>query len=235
VNLEVAIMEAESNVIGSIALVCSVVSLVVATVAFWRAGGRRDVESLLSKQRLVLGDLSARLTSGLETTLTRVGRARQRLSELSKEVSSNLRQALDEAARELAAIERETREALGRLKSGTFAEARAIEEGLSRRVHHVEATIQVIVARAEIGAAERLADRGEFPQAERLLEEAVATIRDAQTRMREELADESQFIPVIAALHDALRMIRARAEDHKREIDSAVLASDALVAALQRT
>lgn len=228
-------METDTNVMAVIALVCSLVSLAVASVAFMRSGGRRDLDALLSKQRLVLGDLSARAQRGLEETLARVSRARQRLSELSEEVALNLRRSLDEAARELAVIERDAQEALERLKSGTSAEARAIEETLARRIHHIEATIQVLRARAEIAAAERLADRGEFIQAERLLEDAVSTVREAQVRLRDELADESKFAPVLAALHDAVRLIRARAEDHKREIDSALIASDALVASLQST
>lgn len=216
-----------------VALFLSIASMVLAVVAYWRSGGREDLETIRRKQQLLIEELARRTRRGLEDSLARLRRLEQRLGELHAETSIEVRDSVDALSRELAELKREAEIALERLKLEVSTGAHASQEVLAKRVHHVEGTLRVLGARAEIHAAELLADSGRFVEAEDLLEDAVVKVREAKLRLADEEADEPAFGPVLGALHDALRSIRARAEDHKRQLDTVLAASDSLLASLR--
>lgn len=216
-----------------VALFLSIASMVLAVVAYWRSGGRDDLELVRKKQQLVVDELARRTRRGLEESFARVQRAQNQLAQLRAEASAGVQDSIDALARELAEVRRELEIARERLKVEVTAGAQAAQEVLGKRVHHIEGTVRVLAARAEIRAAELLADKGRFFEAENMVEDAIAKVREAKMRLSEEEADEPAFGPVIEALHVALHSIRARAIDHKREMDTVLAASDSLLASLR--
>jgi hypothetical protein len=216
-----------------IAVFLSVASMLLAAVAFWRSGGRENLERVQSKQKLVVDELSRRVRRGLEESRGRSVRGQQRLAQLGQEAASNVHHAIDEVTREVAEIQKEAEERLQDLRFDVTAGAQAAEEALAKRMRRVEGSIRVLAARAEIRAAERLADSGAFVNAEDLLEDAVAKVREAKMRLADDDGEEGKFDPVIDALHEAIHAIREQALDHKRQIDSVLAASDSLLVSLR--
>jgi len=216
-----------------VALAFSMFSAVLALVAYWRSGGQADIDSVRRKNQVVLDELSRRTRRGLEETLARVTRAQQRLAELREEAASSMHEPIDSLARQLSDIKRDAELALAKLKTEVTSGAQAAQEGLAKRVRHIEGSIRILMARAEIRAAERLADAGDFVEAEDLLEDAVAKVREGKMRLADEGGEEPAFEPVIETLHDAIRSVRARAVDHKNQIDNVLSASDYLLASLR--
>ncbi|MDB4996028.1 MAG: hypothetical protein JWM74_3460 [Myxococcaceae bacterium] len=220
---------------SSYALVFSIVSLVLSLAAYWRAGGRRELEVLQVKQRLMAEDLAKWMRKGFEDSLARTARAQKRLAELSQGASQQLREANRVLELELGELKKEAELGLFHLKTEVSSGGHAAQEALAKRIRRIEGSIQVLVARAEIAAAERLAAANEIVQAEDLLEDAVSKVREVRMRLSEEVGDDPAFEHVIETLHDALRSVRARAVDHRRRIESVLEASDSLLASLGNT
>lgn len=217
----------------AVALFLSVTSFILALVAYWRSGGRKDLEAIRRKQQLVNEELANRVRTALQESHARATRARHRLAELRKEAAENVHESIDALSRELETIEHEIEEALAKLKTEASSGAQSLQERLAKRVHHIEGSLRLLTARAEIRAAERLADAGKFVEAEDRLEDAVSKVREIKMQIADEGAEEPAFGPLVDALHDAIRSIRARAADHKRQIDSVLAASDSLLASLR--
>jgi hypothetical protein len=216
-----------------IAVFLSVASMLLAAIAYWRSGGREELELVRSKQKLVVDELARRVRRGLDESRARAQRSQQRLAELRMEAAENVQVSIDGLIREVAEIKKESEERLQDLKFEVTAGAQAAQEALAKRMRRVEGSIRVLGARAEIRAAERLADAGDFADAEDLLEDAVAKVREAKMRLSDDDGEEGKFDPVIDALHEAIHAIRERALDHKRQIDSVLSASDSLLASLR--
>lgn len=227
-----------------VALVLSCIAIVLAAVAYWRSGGERDVAALRDELRVELDglrrvqremgeELSRRVRSGYEGSLSRIRRAQDRISALRAEVSTSLRGTLDVLSQQLADLRRDAEEGITKLKTGVSTGAKTTEEAVAARVRRVEGRVQVLVARAEISRAEKLAAKSQFVEAEQRLEDAVSKVREVRTRLSEEFEDDPAFSEVLDALQDAIRSVRARADDHRRQIDRVLAASDSLLASLE--
>jgi hypothetical protein len=224
--------EPNTLTLSSYALVFAIVSMVLALAAYWRAGGRRDLEVIQAKQRLMAEDLAKWMRKGFEDSLARIGRAQKRVGELGKEAPENLRASIHALELELGEMRKEAELGLFHLKTEVSSGGHAAQEALAKRVRRAEGSVQVLVARSEITTAEHLADRNELAQAEDLLEDAVSKVREVRMSLSEEVGDDPAFEHVIETLHEALRSVRERAADHKRRIDSVLAASDSLLASL---
>jgi hypothetical protein len=225
-------VEPNTLTLSSYALVFSIVSMVLSLAAYWRAGGRRDLEVLQVKQRLMAEDLAKWMRRGFEDSLARITRAQKRLAEVGRGAAENLRESISLLDIELGEMKKEAELGLFHLKTEVSSGGHAAQEMLAKRVRRAEGSIQVLVARAEIATAEHLADINELAQAEDLLEDAVSKVREVRMSLSEEVGDDPAFEHVIETLQDALRSVRERAVDHKRRIDSVLAASDSLLASL---
>jgi F0F1-type ATP synthase membrane subunit b/b' len=227
------LMETTSNPWGAVSLFLSVVSIVLAGIAYWRSADRSELHALRSSQQVVVDELRRAIRKGIDDSLARVARADGRLAELRIEAASIVHEAIDALARELEEIKHDGQVVLSELDADVTRGTQAPQETLARRIHYVEGSIRVLTARSEIRAAERLADRGKFAEAENLLEDAVAKVREAKMRLYDDGAPEPAFAPLLETLNEAIRSIRARAADHTRQIDSVLSASDLLLVSLR--
>ncbi|MGZ3473963.1 MAG: hypothetical protein ACXWUG_06315 [Polyangiales bacterium] len=211
-------MEAQALTFAALGL--GLGALVLASLAYWRAG--IDVSAFADRVRY-----------GHRRTIRRAQRGRGQLQGLDREVTPSLRGMFEVILRELDDVEREARAALEGLRRGADVRAQIVEEGLARKMRRLEGRVEILSARTEMTRAERLAQRQRFLDAENLLEDAVAKVREVKARVADDLEDEPSFDDVVNSLQTALRAIRAQANDHKARIDRVVSASDALLAALE--
>jgi hypothetical protein len=225
-------METTSSPWLPLSLFLSVASVVLATIAYWRSGGQGDVDAVRDGHEVMIDELRRATRRRFEECLARVTRADRRLAALRIDAAAVVHDAIDAVARELGEMKHDAEIALADLDAGVTRGAPAAQEALAKRVLYIEGSIRVLTARAEIRAAERLADRGKFAPAEDMLEDAIAKVREARLRLDDETAQPA-FGPVIETLHQAIRSVRTRAADHSRQIDSALSASDSLLASLR--
>lgn len=229
--------------ISIIALCLAVGSLALSAIAYWRSGGRRDVERIRAqlqseleaaraRERALTDELRRRVRTGYEDSLARIKRAEERLAQVRETVSAETRQAIDGLRAQLAEARREIETRLEELKTGVSTRAEALQEGLHRRVVRMEGRAQLMLARADMVRAERLAEKQDFARANDLLEEAVAKVRAVRTRLSDPFEDEPAFQNVLDALLEAIHSVRAQAADHARQIERVLSANDALLASL---
>jgi hypothetical protein len=229
--------------VSIIALCLAGVSLVLSAVAYWRAGGRREVEAVRlelareaeavrARQRAMAEELGQRVRTGYEDSLARIKRAEERLAELRDTMAAQTRQAVDALRAQLAEARKQIDAGLQRLKTDASARAAVAEEAVHKRVLRMEGRVQLVVVRAEMVRAERLADKGDFARAQDLLEDAVNKVREVKLRLTDAFEEDPAFRDVLVALQDAIRSVRTEAADHQRRIDRVLAASDALLASL---
>lgn len=213
------------DTIGIIALGVACVSLVLSGVAYWRSGGRRDIEAMHA-------ELRRRVRSGYEASLARIQRAEERLAALRASASVETTKAIEGVRAQLAESRAEIEARLGQLEHGLSVRADAAEQSLERKVLRLEGRAQLLLARTDAARAERLAAAGDFAGAHDSLEEAVARVREVRLRLTNPFEQDPAFQNVVDALLEAIRSVRAQAADHERRIERVLSASDSLVASL---
>ena len=233
-----------ATALAIIALVVASLGLALSWVAFWRSGGKWDIqalryqiragaESIRQAPRAIASDLAARIRSGYEETLEAMKRAEGRLDEIRKGASAELAHLIDGLSRRASDLGQQARDGLDRLRQGASMETQAAQEALARRARRLEANVQVLFARGEMLRAERLADKGEFANAASVLEDAVTRVRDARAKTALESGQVQAFDDVVSALREAIRQVRARAEGTRAQIERVMAASDSLLGSLE--
>lgn len=222
-----------SIAVGLVALLISVLSLVLAAAAFLRTGAHARLESLRMQQHMVVDQLARSLRERLEDSLVRVKRAQVRLADIAGRASEELHGLIEDLGRQLNQLRRESEEELAQLRTEVSSRALGVQDAISRRIRYVESNIEIIRVRSEIAAAEELADRGAYLDAQALLEDGVARIREVKMRLTDIIGDDPAFAPMIEALQEALHAIRARGADHRRQLETVLSASDSLLAWLE--
>jgi hypothetical protein len=218
--------------LGIVALAIAAASLVLAAAAFLRVSPSRAHPPAVStvaegSAREPASPLGA-LGATLEDALARVRRAQERLGKLRDRAEASTRRRIDELGRRLVGVEADVEES-ARAPGAAPARSEARRE-LVDRIRHIEASLEVLCARTEIGTADRLVETGEYVDAQQLLEDAVARIREVKLRLSNVIGDDPAFAPVIDALTEAIHAVRGRALDHERPLESVLSASDALLA-----
>jgi len=219
-----------SLALAFVAILVAAISLALASAAFRRAGRRERVDRRVQRASPGEGSVARSLREGLETSLARVKRAQLRLAEVGERVSEHHHRSVDDLSRHLDRLRRETEHELAQRLSDAPTSALATPEGLGRRIRHIEANIEVLRARSEIATAEELAEGGAFLEAQELLEDALARIREVKLRLSDVVGDDPAFAPVLDALGEAIHALRSRAEDHKRQLETVLSESDSLLA-----
>jgi hypothetical protein len=218
---------AGSIALGFIALLVAVSGLVVAALAYVRAGANERLGT--PRPRAVAAQLARSLRESLEESLIRVKRAQMRLAEVAERAAPGLQLPIDDLGQQLGVLRTESEQALVRLRDEVSSRALLVQEMLAARIRHLEAIIEILHARTEVASAEDLAARGAHIEAEELLQDAVARVREVKLRLSDVVGDDPAFAPVIETLTEALHAIRVRGRDQKRRLATVLSASDALL------
>lgn len=216
-----------------IALFVAFCSLVIAALAWWRAGGRRDWQQLHAKQKELTETLLFLLEETYEQSRLSLRQTADGLQQLKAEAIDEVNQQLERASEQLSALEQRLEEGLRSVRSTALATAHRIEAALRRRVRRIEARGSLLFAKAAAVLAIRHAKAGELQRAEKRLDEATALLALARETMRADHAYDAQFDIVRRTLADAINAVRARAQDIRQQIEKVLAETDKLVNALE--
>ncbi|MBI5688394.1 MAG: hypothetical protein HZC54_25255 [Verrucomicrobia bacterium] len=226
------------------ALIIAVVSLALAGVAYWRAGGQRDVESarraiegelevLRAKQSEVTEALAEAIAVAYEESRGTLRRTARRLRELKDEAVEGLERQTERALQELAMLEQRLEAGASAARNTALAAARNAEQVVALRVHRLEARVTMLFVKAKVVRAVALAHKKEFGAAERRLEEAADLLRTVRQTLGSDHVHDAGLDAVKNALANATAAVRAEAEDTRRQIERVLAEADSLVGSLE--
>lgn len=229
---------------GLAALVIAIIGLVMAVLAWWRAGGKQDVEvaqKRLNEEseqlRAVHRELSEVFLFAIEGAYEESRETLQQTAEgmrqLKDEAFEGLGQELERITEQLRALQRRLDEGLKSARETTLATAQAIERSLRRRVHRMQARGSLLYAKGAATLAIRWARKEEFQRAEKRLDEATALLALARETLRADHAYDEQFEDVKRALAEATGAVRGQEQDVPQRIEHVLTETDTLLGALE--
>jgi hypothetical protein len=230
--------------VAAMALILSIAALVLSAVAYWRAGGRRDLENALAQLRSAVDALEARerelardlyesIRYGYQGTRRAIERARARLAELKEQAVGGMEKQLETAAEHLRKLEKRVEQHLSKLGRSAISAARDAEYALSQRARKLEARAEILVVKAHLLRARSLSERKELDRAEDLLKRAVSSLEEARRILGRDDDDAPAIEAVVRSLRDAIAAIRNEAEGARRRMEKILADTDALVASLE--
>jgi membrane-associated HD superfamily phosphohydrolase len=217
----------------TVTLIIAVISLALAGVAYWRAGGRRDLAALHTKQKELTDALLFVIEELYEESRQSLRQTADGFRQLKTEAIEELDQQLDRATHQLQALERRLEEGLKSARDSAMLTAHSIERGLRRRVRRIEARGSLLYAKAAAVLAIRWARKAEFDRAEKRLDEATALLALARETLRADHAYDAQFDIVKRTLAEATTAVREKAQDTRQRIEHVLAETDKLLGALE--
>ena len=172
------------------AFVISLVSLVLATTAYWRSGGKQDIRAL--------GRVAQ---TSYEKSRQRLQVARNHLRQLKEEAVEGLEKQVQLAQEQLETLARRLEEGAKSAKDATATAARNVEQVIALRVRRIEARATLLQAKAKASRAVSSAAKKDFERADQLLQDATELLQSA----REALADDHAYDQLLDAMKLALR------------------------------
>jgi len=215
------------------ALIISVASLVLAGVAYWRSGGKRDLELLREKQKELADVLLLAVEEAYEASRQTLRQTAEGLRNLKDEAVEGLEQQIERAQQQLQALERRLEQTAKAARDNTVAAAQKAERALRLRVHRLEARGSLLYAKASAVLAQRWANKGEFLRAEQRLDQATAMLALARETLRADHAYDEQLEVVKHSLAEATTAVRAKAQDVRQRIEHVLAETDKLLGSLE--
>jgi len=234
----------KTNAMNTLALIISLLSLALAATAYWRAGGKQDVEHarleikremelLSARQKEFAESVSQSIAAAYETSRQRLQVAREHLRQLKDETVEGLEKQVKRAQEQLDALAQRLEEGAKSAKDATVAAARNVEEAIALRVRRIEARATLLQAKAEATRAVSSAAKKDFQRAEQLLEEATESLRSARETLGEDHAYDQLLDAMKLALREATSTVRKQAEDVRQKIEQVLADTDRLVSRLE--
>jgi hypothetical protein len=215
------------------ALVIAIIALALAGIAYWRAGGQRDLERLRAKQEELTETLLLAIEEAYEASRQTLRQTAESLRLLKDEAIEGLEQPIERAAQQLQALERKLEEGLKSARTSTLSAAHNVERSLRLRVRRIEARGSLLYAKASAVLAQRWAGKGELIRAEQRLDQATALLALARETLRADHAYDEQFEIVKRALAEATTAVRAKAQDIRQRIEQVLAETDKLLNVLE--
>jgi chromosome segregation ATPase len=228
----------------SLCIACA--AFIFAAVAYWRSGGRADVEALRrtveeeiqqmrAKQRELMAYATDATRAAYRDLKARVRRAEERLTQFATGIEAGLRRQITRAIQEAEQLERALADALQTAEEAAAEAAHETQEALTRRVRRLEARIELLTAKAKAQRALKLASENDFLDAEEQLHEAVALIKEARTKLSDDSSHDNQFETTARSLRQAIEAVKTRAADFRARVEKVVSDSDTLLGAIEPT
>ena len=226
------------------ALMVALASFGLAAVAYWRSGGKRDIEAarqqleaemevLHAKQREFFDSASEAIASAYDESRRRLDRNRERLRVLKAEAVEGLGKQMERAAEQLHALAQRLEAGAKSVGESTLLVARSVEQGIARRARRLEARTTLMYAKAKATRAVNWAHKRDFERAERQLEEAADLLRTVREMLGVDHAYDEALDDVKRALGKATDAVRVRAEDTRQRIEHVLTETDKLVDRLE--
>jgi hypothetical protein len=222
----------------------SLTSLILSAVAYWRSGGKQDierariefdrkVETLRVKQEEFVESIEKALATAYETSRQHLQAARETLEKLRNQAIEGVEKQIQLAQQQLEALARRLEEAAKSAKDATVATAQSIEQGIARRARRVEARAALLFAKGDAKLAVGAAALKDFARADELLEEADVILRNVREILGDDHAYDQLLDKMKLAVRDATAAVRSHAQDVRTKIEQVLTDADRLVGTLE--
>lgn len=227
-------------------LAMAVVALILAAVAYWRAGGQRDVERVQAQLRRELVELRIKqdelvehanqsLAAAYDRSRERLREARLRLHELQDAAVEGIEIQARRAAEQLERLAGRLDQAAGAAATATVSAARASEAAVARRVRRLQTRVILLEVKAKAILARRAAADDELDRADARLGEAVHLLEEARATLGEDHVFDAELAAVRGTLWQAVDAVRTRAESMRHHIDEVLADTDRVLHGLDDT
>ncbi len=207
------------------ALVISLASLVLGATAYWRAGGKQDIQAL--------GRVAQAIAASYDKSRQRLQIARNHLRQLKEEAVEGLEKQVQLAQEQLETLARRLEEGAKSAKDATVAAARKVEEAIALRVRRIEARATLLQAKAKASRAVSSAAKKDFERADQLLQDATELLQSARETLGDDHAYDQLLDAMKLALREATTAVRAHAEDVRQKIEQVLTDTDRIVSSLE--
>jgi len=226
------------------ALIISLISLGLASVAYWRSGGKQDaqnlqsslqreLEALRAKEKELVESASQSLAAAYDRSRQRLAAARENLRRQKEEAVEGLEKQVKLAQEQLEALATRLEESARAAKDLTLSAARSAEEAIALRVRRIEARATLMQAKAKAARAQSAAASKEFERADELLAEAAGLLRDARETLGDDHAYDVKLDAIKTSLREAINAVRTHAEDIRKRIEQVLADTDRIVSTLE--
>jgi hypothetical protein len=226
------------------ALIIALISLALASVAYWRSGGKQDVqnlqcslqrelETLRAKQKELVDSASQSLAAAYDRSRQRLAVARENLRQQKEEAVEGLEKQVKLAQSQLEALAKRLEESARAAKDLTVSAAHSAEEAIALRVRRMEARATLMQAKAKATRAQSAAANREFERADQLLAEAADLLRDARETLGEDHAYDAKLDAIKSSLREAANAVHTHAEDIRKRIEQVLADTDRIVSTLE--
>jgi len=222
----------------------SLTSLILAAIAYWRAGGRRDVErvrvdlnrdieTLRVKYEESVQSLEEAIEAAYENSRRRLRVAREKLRELKNSTAEGMEKQVESARQQLEALAEHLERAAKFVRKTTLSAARNIEEGIALRARRIEARALLLEAKAMAKLAVHVAGKKDFDRSEQFLEDATLSLQRARETLGEDHAYDQFLDRMRASLRDATAAVRSHAANVQQKIEQVLTDADRIVSTLE--
>lgn len=229
---------------ATFAVIIALISLGLASVAYWRSGGKQDVkslqasfqhemDSLRAKQKELVESASQTLAAAYDRSRQRLSDARENLRQQKEEAAEGLQKQVRLAQEQLEALAGNLEDTAHEAKDLTVSAAHRAEQSIALRVRRIEARATLIMAKTKASRAESAAADKEFERADQLLTEATELLRDARETLDEDQAYDTQLDTIRSSLREATQAVRSQAEDIRMRIEQVIADTDNIVGTLE--
>jgi hypothetical protein len=219
------------------ALCISIVSLIIASIAYYRSGGEREIRAL--EQRLITkieslsamvhrasDSISGRVRAGYLRSIRMISDLQGQVGELKEKAAEEIREDLKRITHTLNGLaSRAARELKGLTDDATLV---AVEAELSLRlaVEEAKARLRVIEAKQELSLARDAIGANDLRAAEARVESALSYLKEARSLTVNHV---ESVTGVYRQAQQMLLTIRAKAATMKADLDALMSRSDRLL------
>jgi len=232
------------KLMNTTALIIALISLALASVAYWRSGGKQDVqnlqcslqrelEALRAKQKELVESASQSLAAAYDRSRQRLAVARENLRQQKEEAVEGLEKQVKLAQSQLEALAKRLEESARAAKDLTVSAAHSAEEAIALRVRRMEARATLMQAKAKATRAQSAAANREFERADQLLAEAADLLRDARETLGDDHAYDAKLEAIKSSLREATNAVHTHAEDIRKRIEQVLADTDRIVSTLE--
>lgn len=214
-------------------LAISMLSLVISLTAYWRAGGRQDIERLRRDADALQVRQREAVATAFHSSRERLRATQVELVALKQGMASTLATQVERAQQQLDALGTRLEETALAAKDATVSAAERSQQAIARRARRLQAGVTLLSARAEAMRAVDAAEDRDFVQAEQRIDEATELLQRAREKLGEDAAYDEGLMKAKRSLREATNAIRNHAADTRARIDQVLSDTTDLVESLQ--
>jgi len=219
--------------IAKTTIAISILSLALSLTAYWRAGGRQDIDRLRREADALRVSQREAVATAFQRSSERLRATQAELNTLKQGIATSLAAQVERAQEQLDALSARLDATALAAKDATASAAEKSQQAIARRVRQLQARVSLLSAKSEALRAVDAAKDRDFVQAERRLDEATEAVQRARELLGEDAAYDQDLMAAKRSLREATNAIRTHAADTRERIDQVLSDTNELVESLQ--